>query len=151
MEGLERFLVESPFFKGMKKEHLELLVGCASNVRFDAGEFILREGTVANACYLIRQGKVSLEVVAPKRGPITIQTLSAGEVLGWSWLVRPYHWHFNARAVELTRAIALNGECLRRKSEDDCCLGYELLKRFTEIMVERLQAARFQLVNIYDM
>lgn len=151
MEGLERFLVESPFFKGMKKEYLELLVGCASNVRFDAGEFILREGTVANASYLIRQGKVALEVVAPKRGSITIQTLSAGEVLGWSWLVRPYHWHFNARAVELTRAIALNGECLRRKSEDDCCLGYELLKRFTEIMVERLQAARFQLVNIYDM
>ncbi len=151
MEDLERFLVESPFFKGMKKEHLQLLVGCASNVRFDAGEFILREDTVANACYLIRQGKVALEVVAPKRGSITIQTIGVGEVLGWSWLVRPYHWHFTARAVELTRAIALNGECLRRKSEDDCCLGYELLKRFTEIMVERLQAARFQLVNIYDM
>jgi len=150
MESLEGILVESPFFKGMKKEYMQLLVGCASNVRFDAGEVILQEGKVADACYLIRHGKVALEVHAPKRGPITIQTLGEGEVLGWSWLVRPYHWHFDARAVEATRAIALNGECLRRKSEEDCCLGYELMKRFTLIMVERLQAARFQLINVYD-
>lgn len=150
METLERFLVQSPFFAGMKKEHLQLLVGCASNVRFDAGEFILREGKVANACYLIRHGKVALEIHAPRRGPITIQTLGEGEILGWSWLVRPYEWRFDARAIELTHAIALNGECLRQKSEVDCCLGYELLKRFSEVMVERLQAARFQLINIYD-
>ncbi len=151
MEDLERFLVASTFFRGMKKEYLELLAGCASNARFDAGEFILREGEAAKACYLIRQGKVLLEVLAPKRGAVTILTLGEGEVLGWSWLVRPYQWHFDARAVELTRAIALDGECLRRKSESDCCLGYELLKRFSQLMVERLQAARFQLINIYDM
>ena len=150
MESLERFLVQSPFFGGMKKEHLQLLVGCATNVRFDAGEFILREGKAANACYLIRQGKVALEVFAPRRGPITIQTVGEGDLLGWSWLVRPYQWRFDARAVELTHAIALNGECLRQKSEADYCLGYELLKRFSEVMVERLQATRFQLINIYD-
>ena len=151
MENLERFLTESRFFKGLKKEYLELLTGCASNVRFDAGEFILRTGEAANACYLIRQGKVAIEVLAPKRGSIIIQTLGEGEVLGWSWLVRPYQWQFDARAVEMTRAIALDGECLRRKSEEDCCLGYELLKRFSELMVERLEAARLQLVNVYEM
>jgi len=150
MEDLERFLVVSPFFAGMKKEHLQLLVGCASNVRFDAGEFILREGQAASSCYLIHHGKVALEVFAPRRGPITIQTLGEGDILGWSWLVRPYQWRFDARAVELTRAIALDGGCLRQKSEADCCLGYELWKRFAEVMVERLQAARFQLINIYD-
>lgn len=143
-------LAESPFFKGLKKEYLELFTGCASNVRFDAGQYILREGEVANACYLIRHGKVSLEVLAPRRGAIIIQTLGEGEVLGWSRLVRPYQWHFDAQAVEMTRAIALDGECLRMKSESDCCLGYELLKRISELMVERLQAARIQLVNIYD-
>jgi len=151
MENLERFLTESRFFKGLKKEYLELLTGCASNVRFDAGEFILRTGEAANACYLIRQGKVAIEVLAPKRGSIIIQTLGEGEVLGWSWLVRPYQWQFDARAVEMTRAIALDGECLRRKSESDCCLGYDLLKRFSELMVERLRAARLQLVNVYEM
>jgi len=90
-------------------------------------------------------------VAVPKRSPITIQTLGEGEVLGWSWLVRRYEWHFDARALKLTRAIALDGECLRRKSESDNCFGYDLLKRFTDLMVERLRATRPQLVNVYDM
>jgi len=150
METLERILIEHPFFAGMKEEHMDLLVGCASNVRFDAGQFILREGQEANNFYLLRQGKVALDVYAPERGGITIQTLGAGDILGWSWLVPPYHWRFDARAVDLTRAIALDGKCLRQKCENDCCLGYELLKRFTQVMVEHLTATRLQLLNVYD-
>jgi CRP/FNR family cyclic AMP-dependent transcriptional regulator len=150
MENMQRILAESSFFKGMKREHVEILAGCASNVRFEAGDVILSGGKAAEVCYLIRQGKVALEVIAPARGPITIQTVGEGEVLGWSWLVRPYEWHFDARTEELTRAIALDGECLRRKSESDYCFGYELLKRFTELMGERLRATRLQLVNVYD-
>jgi CRP/FNR family cyclic AMP-dependent transcriptional regulator len=150
MENLERILVEHPFFRGMKEEHLDLLVGCATNVRFTAGEFILREGEEANLFYLIRHGRVALEIFSPERGPITIQTLGEGDVLGWSWLVPPYRWRFDARAVELTRALALDGECLRKKSENDSCLGYELLKRFSQVMVEHLQAARVQLLKVYE-
>jgi len=150
METLERILVEHPFFAGMKEEHMDLLVGCASNVRFDAGQFILREGEEANKFYLIRQGKVAVEVYAPERGSINIQTLGAGEILGWSWLVPPYYWRLDARAVELTRAIALDGKCLREKCEKDHDLAYELLKRFSQVMVENLTATRLQLLNVYD-
>jgi CRP/FNR family transcriptional regulator, cyclic AMP receptor protein len=150
METLERILVEHPIFQGMHEEHLKLLVGCASNVVFEAGKFIFREGEDANQFYLIRHGKVALEVFAPERGSITIQTLGEGEVVGWSWLVAPYRWRADARVIELTRAIALDGKCLREKSEKDCCLGYELLKRFSQVMVEHLQATRFQLLNVYD-
>jgi len=150
METLERILIEHPFFRGMKQEHLHLLVGCASNVRFDAGEFVLREGEEAQNFYLLRHGKVAIEIHTPPRGSITIQTLGEGEILGWSWLVPPYRWQFDARAIELTRAIALDGKCLREKSESDNHLGYELLKRFSQVMAERLQAARLQLLNVYD-
>ena len=150
MENLERILTEHPFFSGMKPAYLSLLAGCASNVRFDAGQFIFREGEQANEFYLIRHGKVALEIFAPERGSINIQTLGEGEILGWSWLVPPYQWKFDARAVELTRAIGLDGKCLREKSESDCCLGYELMKRFSLVMLERLQSARFQIVNVYD-
>lgn len=150
IENLEHILIEHPFFVGMKQEHMDLLVGCASNVRFEAGQFILREGEEANSFYLLRQGKAALEIYAPGRGSISIQTLGAGEVLGWSWLVPPYRWRFDARAIELTRAIALDGKCLRQKCEKDSELGFELLKRFSQVMVEHLQAARFQLLNVYE-
>ena len=150
METLERILSEHAFFAGMKEQYMDLLVGCASNVRFDAGQFILREGEEANKFYLIRQGQVALEVHAPGRGSITIQTLGAGEILGWSWLVPPYYWRLDARAVELTRALALDGKCLREKCEKDHDLAYELLKRFSQVMVDHLTATRLQLLNVYD-
>jgi len=149
MQTLEPILAEHPFLKGLDPEYLKLLVGCASNVRFNAGQFIFREGEEANQFYMIRQGKVALETLAAERGPITVQTVGEGDVLGWSWLIPPYRWRFDARALELTRAIALDGKCLRQKSEEDHNLGYELLKRFSNIIVERLEATRLQLLDIY--
>ncbi len=149
MRTLESLLAEHPFFKGLDPRYLELLAGCASNVRFNAGEFIFREGGEANQFYLIRHGKVALEVFVPERGPVTIQTIDAGDVLGWSWLFPPYRWHFDARAVELTRAIAFDGQCLRTKCDEDHDLGYELMKRFARIITERLQATRLQLLDVY--
>ncbi|NIR48219.1 cyclic nucleotide-binding domain-containing protein [candidate division KSB1 bacterium] len=149
METLKPYLEEHPFLKDLRPDHLDLIVGCASNVRFDARQFVFREGQEANQFYIIRHGKIALELYAPNRGPLTIDTISEGEVLGWSWVVPPYHWHFDARAIELTRAIALDGKCLRDKCEEDYELGYELLKRFTGIIMDRLQATRIQLLDLY--
>ena len=146
METLRGTLAEHSFLSGLEDRHLDQLVGCASNVRFDAGHFILREGDEADQFYLLRHGKVALEVTAPGRGPIIILTLGEGEVLGWSWLVPPYRWRFDARAVEPTRAVVLDGKCLRTKSEEDHDLGYELLKRFAHIIEKRLAATRMQLL-----
>lgn len=149
MENLKPILAEHPFLKDLDSRHLELIVGCASNVRFDPGHFIFRDGEEANQFYVLRHGKVALEIVAPQRGPIIVETLGEGEILGWSWLIPPYNWHFDARAVELTRAIALDGKCLRTKCEQDHDLGYELLKRFAHIMEQRLEATQLQLLDVY--
>jgi len=149
MESLERTLAEHPFLHGLARPHLELIVGCASNVRFDPGQFLFHEGEEADRFYIVRHGKVRVELFAPGRGPIAIQTVDDGDILGWSWLLAPYQWHFDAQAVELTRAIALDGECLRTKCEHDHDLGYELLKRFASIMEQRLEATRLQLLDLY--
>ncbi len=149
MQTLEPVLAAHPFFKDLKPEHLQVLVGCASNVRFDGGQYIFKEGEEANTFYLIRHGTVALEMAVPARGGVTVQTINEGDVLGWSWLFPPYRWHFDARATELTRAIALDGKCLRDKCEQDHSLGYELVKRFAQIIERRLQATRLQLLDIY--
>jgi CRP-like cAMP-binding protein len=149
MQSLEPYLAEHPFLKGLKPNLLKILVGCASNVRFDVGQFILREGEEANNFYIIRHGKVAIELFAAERGTITIQTIGEGEILGWSWLISPYRWRFDARVVDLTRAIALDGKCLRTKCEQDHNLGYELLKRFVHVIALRLEATRLQLSDVY--
>jgi CRP/FNR family transcriptional regulator, cyclic AMP receptor protein len=149
MEDLKKILAEHPFFKGLQEEYLSIIIGCASNVRFDAGKMILREGEDANYFYLIRAGKVSIQLMTPNKGSVIIETLDEGDILGWSWLVPPYTWHFDAKALQLTRMIALDGKCLRNKCESDHHLGYELLKRFGDIMVKRLESTRLQLLDIY--
>lgn len=149
METIERILAQHPFFEGLDAGYLKLLTGCASNVRFDAGAYVFREGEEANCFYLIRHGKVALEIRAPHRPPVVIETLEEGDILGWSWVIPPHYWRFDARVVEPMRAFALDGKCLRGKCEKDHDLGYELLKRFSHIVDERLQTTRLQLLDVY--
>lgn len=149
MENLEPILARHPFFQGLSAPHLALLVGCARNVRFGAGEFLFRAGEEANHFFLVREGHVAIEIAPPGGFAHTLQTVGAGDVLGWSWLIPPYHWKFDARTIEPTRALVLDGQCLRTKCEADHDLGYELLKRFAQVMEERLQATRLQLLDVY--
>ena len=100
---------------------------------------------------MIRTGRVALEIGAPGRENLRIQTVGPGEILGWSWLISPYRWHFGGIAVLETRAIALDGECLRNKCEKDPVFGYEMLKRLSQVMERRLEATRLQLLDLYGM
>jgi CRP/FNR family cyclic AMP-dependent transcriptional regulator len=149
MENLARILGEHSFFYGLPARYLDLMVGCAKNIRFGMGETILREGDPADWFYLIREGKVAVQTSAPGRSPVTLQTLGPEEILGWSWLVPPYLWRFDGRAVEPVRAIALDGSCLRRKCAEDHDLGYELLSRIAQVMARRLHATRLQALEVY--
>ncbi|HEY2105024.1 MAG TPA: cyclic nucleotide-binding domain-containing protein [Candidatus Binataceae bacterium] len=149
MENLARLLKEHLFLRGIEDRHLEFLTGCASNVRYTTDEFLFKEGQESNASYLLREGRVALEVAVPGRGPVQLQTVEAGEVLGWSWLYPPYRWQFDARAVEPVRAFALDGNCLRAKCEADHDLGYEVVKRFLYQVHARLERTRMQLLDMY--
>jgi len=150
METLERIVADHPFFGGLDRQYTELLAGCATNVRYNAGDYIFREGEEANHFYLIREGRVTLEIFAPHRKPIIVETLDGGDILGWSWLMPPYVWKFHAHAIEATRAIALDGKCLRTKCEENHDLGYEIYKRFSQIVGRRLEATCYQLLDIYS-
>jgi CRP-like cAMP-binding protein len=150
MRTLEPILAEHPFFHDLEPQYLQLVLGCAGNVRFKAGDFLFREGQEANHFYLLRHGRVALQVYVPQRGPITVETIDAGEVLGWSWLFPPYRWQFDAQALELVRAVAFDGRCLRDKCAEDHDLGYSLMQRFAQVMSQRLQATRLQLLDLYS-
>jgi CRP-like cAMP-binding protein len=146
---VEDLLAEVPVFAGLPAEHLELIAGCAGTAHARAGEELFREGEPADRFYIVRRGAIALETHAPGGPPLVVETLHAGDVVGWSWLVPPYRWHFDGRAVEDVRAIGFDATCLRGKADADPALGYELLQRFAQLMVQRLQAARLRLLDVY--
>src|SRR5512132_4075031 len=149
VEGLDRILREHPFFCGLPTQFYGFVGGCATNVVFEAGARIFHEGGEAGHFYLLREGQVALELASGEGAVITFQTIGAGEVLGASWLVPPYRWTFDARALERTRAIALDAVCVRAKCEQNPELGWDLMKRLAPVLVERMQAARLQMLDVY--
>jgi CRP-like cAMP-binding protein len=149
MQTLETLLRDVPFFDGLSPEALELVAGCGANVHFDPDALIFRDGAEANSFYVVRHGTVALETYVPSRGAVTIETIGPGEVVGWSWLFPPYRWHFDARALSLVRATSFDGACLRGKCEADPKLGYDLMSRFAQVVIERLQWTRLRLLDVY--
>jgi CRP-like cAMP-binding protein len=149
MRTLAEYLPDHPFFTGLDPAHMELIVGCARNVHFRAGEVLFRTGESADTFYVLRDGHVALDLHDPQRGDLIIATLGAGEVVGWSWLIPPYRWMFDARAVAPVRAVALDGACLRGKCGTDPALGYALMQRVARVMYDRLQDARIRLLDVY--
>ncbi|MBV9382961.1 MAG: cyclic nucleotide-binding domain-containing protein [Streptosporangiaceae bacterium] len=149
-QTLEPLLRGHAFFAGLDPEYLPLIAGCAKNTVFPAGRFAFREGDPADMFLLIRDGMLALEVAAPGRGPITVQTLTVGDVAGFSWLIERHHrWQFDGRVIERIRAVELDGACLRGKCAADPELGYELMRRFAVLATDRLQATRLQLLDVY--
>jgi CRP/FNR family cyclic AMP-dependent transcriptional regulator len=138
-----------PFLAGMNPAQLALLTDCAIPVRFNKGQTILREGEMANRFYLIESGRVVLESGEGFGEPVIVETIGAGDLLGWSWMFPPYIWHFTARAAEPTKAIFFYGTILREYCERDHSLGYELFKRMTPIMMTRLQSARRKMLYLH--
>jgi CRP-like cAMP-binding protein len=147
--SLENLLADVPFLEGLPPGALTLIAGCAGNVYFAAGENLFREGDAADTFYIVRHGSVALETFVPARGPVVIETIEAGEVIGWSWLFAPYRWHFDARALTAVRATAFDGACLRQKCDNDPALGYDLMGRFAQVLIERLQWTRLRLLDVY--
>lgn len=149
MLTVEDFIAAAPIFAGLEQPHLELIAGCAVNERAPAGAYLFHEGDAAERFYVIREGAIALEIHAPGRGPLVIETLHDGDVAGLSWLFAPYRWQFDGRAIGPAALIAVDGLCLRGKCEADHELGYQLMRRFAVAAIERLQATRLQLLDVY--
>uniref|UniRef100_A0A832MKZ8 Cyclic nucleotide-binding domain-containing protein n=1 Tax=Eiseniibacteriota bacterium TaxID=2212470 RepID=A0A832MKZ8_UNCEI len=146
---LEPILAEVEFFRGMKQEHLALVAGCAQNVRYDRGEFAGRVGDPADKFWVVREGRMALELHTPNRGAITIATMTEGDVVGFSWLLPPYQLRFDVHVLQPTRALMFDGACLRGKCVADPSLGLDLYQRVTRIIAERLEAMSLQLLDVY--
>jgi CRP-like cAMP-binding protein len=139
-----------PFVVGMEEAQLQRVADCVTGVaQFATDQVIFQAGGVARILYLIRSGDVALEVVGPGAGTRIVGTLHGGDTLGWSWMFPPYRLAFDARALVPTEAITVDGEKLRQSAATDHELGYQVVWRVARDMADRLQATRFQLLDVY--
>jgi CRP/FNR family transcriptional regulator, cyclic AMP receptor protein len=148
VQTIEQYLPTHPFFAGLDDDALTLVTGCAVNAHLRPGEYLFREGEPANTFYVIRSGRVAIRMRLPTDA-VVVDTARDGDVVGWSWLVPPYRWTFDAVATEETSVVSIDGACLRGKCEADPALGYALLQRVVRVMSTRLHSARVRLLDLY--
>ena len=150
MDDLEKALKVHPFLHDLREDHLRFVVGCTRNVRFAAGELVLREGEAEHALFLVRHGTIALEVHDPGREPTVVETLQPGDALGVSWMTHPERGGpLDCRARESVVCFRVDGDCLKRKMEEEPALGYAIASRLLERTYERLSRARIQKLDLY--
>src|SRR3954468_16769358 len=143
---LQSRILSHSFFNGMTDKHISIIMQGASEKNFDAGALLCAQGAPANAFFLIEQGSVLLDThESGETAPI--QTVHAGDVVGWSWLFPPFTWHLSAHAVEPTHAIVLSGAHLLAVAEANHEFGYELMKRVAQVLVQRIQSTGKELLE----
>jgi CRP-like cAMP-binding protein len=140
---------EHPFLEGLPHPWLDRLALQARRANYHQGYRLFSEGGKAEHFWLVRSGLIALNIHTPQRGDVVIETIGPGTVLGWSWQFPPYRWHFGAVAAEHTLTIRFDAAGVRRLCADEPALGYELSQRFMSIVMERLQATRVRLLDLY--
>ena len=145
MRSIKDLLTHHPFFSDLIPAYLQILAELATQVHFDAGQHIFEDGDEAQYFYVVLHGRIGLETIGTKRDYVPVQAVDAGEVMGWSWLVPPHRWIYRGRALEATKAIAIDGTKLRILCEGNQDLGYKLMTRFVQVMAQRLEASRWRL------
>lgn len=138
-----------PFVRGLRDDYVELLAGCTENRNYNSGDYLLRYQKPAEEFLLLREGKVLLLNNVPGKDITPLESISAPNVIGWSWLLPPYRWHFDVKAQSPVSCLVVHAMCLTGKMETDKEFGYEMYKRFFEVVVDRLQASRLQVLDVY--
>jgi CRP-like cAMP-binding protein len=149
-QSIADYLSRHPFFTGMDDQYIEFLADSAVETQIGAGGILFRQGTPADKFYLLRSGQVSIQVPALVGPVLEIQQLGEGQLLGWSWLIAPYMWNFQARVEEDSTFLEFDGRAVLAHCEEDPRFGFELLKRFAALMSERLDAARQKMMDEWN-
>ena len=143
-------LARQPLLGSLDRDDLDRLGGCGHVDVFTSGSLVAREEEPADWFYIIRAGRMSLELAAPAGDPIVIETMGSYDIVGWSWIFPPHRWTCDVRAVGTTRVIAVDGACLRRRCDEDPAFGYRLMRLFARLAAERLHATRLRLLDLYE-
>lgn len=145
--AIRKELSESEFFSGLAPKHIEFLAAHATRRRLDVDDVLFEHSEAAHHFYLISSGHIRVGVPAIEGPALELQELGPGSVVGWSWLISPHRWSFQAKAMTPVELLEFDGDAVLARCDEDPRFGYELLKRFSTLMSERLHFARRKMMD----
>jgi CRP/FNR family transcriptional regulator, cyclic AMP receptor protein len=149
-QSIKKYLLTHSFFSGLNDGTLDFLCQCSSSHEIKKGLILFQQGANADKFYVIHNGRISIQMPAIMGPNLLIQTLENDHILGWSWMIPPYKWSFQAVAEKDTELLMFNGSALLAHCEQDPKFGYDLLKKFAGLMSTRLDVARQKMMDEWN-
>ena len=148
VQTIRELLAAQPVLAGLEPGDLDLIAGCGRLEVMEPGTPLAREGDPAERFFVLRAGRVGLEIASPT-GPLLVETLESGDIVGWSWIFPPHRWVYDVEVLERAHLVVIDAGCLRQKCDADPAFGYRVMKRFAQVVAERLAATRLRLLDLY--
>jgi CRP-like cAMP-binding protein len=149
-QSTAEYLSAHEFFSEFSDDVLKFLCECSSMREIKKGQILFLQGEHADRFYVIRKGRISLQMPAIMGPTMEIQSVDEGQILGWSWLISPYQWNFQTKAEEDSELLQFDGTAILARCEQEPKFGYELLKKFAVLMSVGLNAARQKMMNEWN-
>jgi CRP-like cAMP-binding protein len=149
-QSITEYLSAHEFFSEFSDDDLKFLCECSSTHEIKKGQILFRQGEHADKFYIVRSGRISIQMPAIMGPTLEIQAVEEDQVLGWSWLISPYRWNFQTKAEEDSELLQFDGTAILARCEQEPKFGYELLKKFAGLMSVRLNAARQKMMNEWN-
>ncbi|MDD5462241.1 MAG: cyclic nucleotide-binding domain-containing protein [Methylococcales bacterium] len=144
------YLSTHEFFVEISDDILQFLCECSSTHEIKKEQILFRQGEHADKFYVVRNGRIAMQIPAILGPALDIQTLGKDQVLGWSWLISPYKWNFQTKAEEDSELLQFDGKAILARCEQEPKFGYELLKKFAGLMSAGLNAARQKMMDEWN-
>lgn len=148
-EAIRDLVQRHAFLDGLPERAVDLVAEHAVAGTYRPGDVLFREGEPADLMFLLTQGHVAIEIHAPNRGPIVVETLAPGHIVGLSWAAPPFRYGFDARAIDEVEGVEVDSAHLRAALAADPGVGFPFLERLSAVILERLQATRVRLLDLY--
>lgn len=149
-QAIAEYLSAHEFFSELSEEILNFLCECARTHEIKKGQILFRQDEHADKFYVVCNGRISVQIPAIMGSALEIQVLGKDQIMGWSWLIAPYQWNFQAKAEEDSELLEFDGTAILARCEQEPQFGYEVLKRFAVLMSERLDAARQKMMDEWN-
>jgi len=149
-QSITEYLSAHEFFSEFSDDVLKFLCECSSTREIKKGQILFLQGEHADKFYVVRSGRISLQMPAIMGPTLEIQTVDEDQVLGWSWLISPYQWNFQTKAEDDSELLQFDGAAILAQCEQDPKLGFELVKKFAALMSVGLNAARQKMMNEWN-
>jgi CRP/FNR family cyclic AMP-dependent transcriptional regulator len=144
IEDLKRIYL----LQNLTDEMLEKMLPLTEVRQYKERELVFEEGEKANSFYMLKRGKILLEVELSETIIVSLGSIKTGYSFGWSSLVPDSTHTSYAVCTEPSEVLIIPGGSFRGLLDEDHTMGYLIMDGVTQVLKGRLNRRTGQFLKV---